>query len=48
MGILNENGDINQNKKDEWEFYWRINSSFLVVISYYFYILKNNIFIFLN
>ena len=39
MGILNENGDINKNKKDEWEFYWRINSSFLVVISYYCYLL---------
>lgn len=39
MGILNENGDVNSNKKDEWEFYWRFTNSFLINFSYYFYLL---------
>ena len=39
MGIINENGDVNSNKKDEWEFYWRINYSFLIKFSFYFYLL---------
>ena len=39
MGYLKENGDLNKNKKDEWEFFWRINDSFLIEFSYYFYLL---------
>ena len=27
MGILNDDGNVNENKKDEWEFFWRFNSS---------------------
>ena len=27
MGILNADGNINENKEDEWEFFWRFNHS---------------------
>ena len=27
MGILNDDGSINENKEDEWEFFWRFNHS---------------------
>ena len=39
MGILNENGDVNKHKKDEWEFFWKTENSFLIKFSYYFYLL---------
>ena len=39
MGILNENGDVNSNREDEWEFYWRFQNSFLINLSYLFYLL---------
>ena len=38
MGYLNDNGDINSDKKDEWEFFWRFNNSFFVNIKYFFYL----------
>ena len=28
MGILNDDGSINENKEDEWEFFWRFNHSY--------------------
>ena len=27
MGILDDNGNVNDNKEDEWEFFWRFNHS---------------------
>ena len=39
MGILNENGDVNSNREDEWDFYWRFQNSFLINLSYLFYLL---------
>ena len=28
MGFLNDDGSINENKEDEWEFFWRFNHSY--------------------
>jgi hypothetical protein len=39
MGFIDDNGDITENKKDEWEFYWRINNSFMIHFSYFFYLI---------
>ena len=36
MGYLNENGEINEDKKEEWEFFWRFNSSFINNFSYFY------------
>ena len=39
MGYIDGNGDISEDKKDEWDFFWRRNSSFLISFSYFFYLL---------
>ena len=39
MGYIDENGDITDLKKDEWEFFWRMNTSYIMNISYFFYII---------
>ena len=39
MGILNDDGNINENKEDEWEFYWRFNDSSYINFNFLFLIL---------
>ena len=39
IGIIDEKGEINKDKKDIWEFYWRINNSHWIQFSYFFYII---------
>ena len=39
MGFLNEDGSINENKEDEWEFFWRFNCSNFINISIFLYII---------
>ena len=39
MGFIDENGDITEDKKEAWEFFWRINNSFMINFSYFFYLI---------
>ena len=39
MGFLNDDGSINENKEDEWEFFWRFNCSNFINISIFLYII---------
>ena len=39
LGIIDENGDITKEKKDIWEFFWRINNSKTINLSYIFFLL---------
>ena len=39
LGIIDENGEITKEKKDIWEFFWRINNSKKINLSYIFFLL---------
>ena len=39
MGFINDDGSINKDKEDEWEFYWRFNNSNSNIFSIFFFII---------
>jgi len=39
MGLVNDDGSINEDKEDEWEFFWRFNNSNFINISNFFFLI---------
>ena len=39
MGMVNDDGSINEDKEDEWEFFWRFNNSNFINISIFFFLI---------
>ena len=39
MGLVNDDGSINEDKEDEWEFFWRFNNSNFINISNFLFLI---------